>query len=227
MKGPDFVLEVVSRSTWAVDRNEKPKSVCLEVGRGGVLAVRPDGGARWAAAAGDDGWSEAGTGTCRRWRRGSVCGSCTVRCWGWMWEWTRTVRYVITIRRPEGRFRAMRWNAPPGRRRTDHWRGRRPPPSRSPRRGLRSFRRCCGSCRARNALCPGMVRSDEPVRGRDQLPGEIGGPATSGAAGGAPAYRWGRTPSDPAPSPATVEPARGTPPSRGGSARENGSRSAG
>ena len=24
-KGPDFVLEVVSRSTWAVDRNEKPK----------------------------------------------------------------------------------------------------------------------------------------------------------------------------------------------------------
>ena len=43
-KGPDFVLEVASRSTWAADRDEK-RALYESLGAGGVLALRPDAGA--------------------------------------------------------------------------------------------------------------------------------------------------------------------------------------
>ena len=70
-KGPDFVLEVVSRGTWRVDRDEKPK-VYAKPGGGGVLAVRPDGGASGVADPGD----AAG----RRQVPGLAAGGVAVRC---------------------------------------------------------------------------------------------------------------------------------------------------
>ena len=56
-KGPDFVLEVASPSTWREDVGRKRGHLC-GVGGEGVLAVRPVGGAPEAGAAGEPlgGW---------------------------------------------------------------------------------------------------------------------------------------------------------------------------
>ena len=89
-KGPDFVLEVVSRGTWRVDRDEKPK-VYAKAGGWRSTGCTTRRGSIWRRGSGGCGWPEAGTGTCRRWRRGSVCGSCAVRYRGSMWAWTATV----------------------------------------------------------------------------------------------------------------------------------------
>ena len=81
-KGPDFVLEITSRTTYREDQGRK-RELYLFAGRAGVLAVRPDARLSGAAAAGpgvERGGvppsARSGSWRTARWRWRAVC-------WGW------------------------------------------------------------------------------------------------------------------------------------------------
>ena len=151
-KGPDFVLEVASRSPWAVDRDEKRGGgggVCI-ARCGGILAVRPDGEAFRDAAARDasggrwlPGAGAAGAGA----RSGSR------RKFAWSPDGAQYGTGARCARGPRG------WIAPvrPGDRKGFAGVLRRnTSPARPPRRGWPSWRRWCRNFGS-DALGPGAT----------------------------------------------------------------------
>ena len=89
-KGPDFVLEVVSESTWVVDRDEKPEPYAsLEVGE--YWLFDPTGEQYPPRLRG----MRLEGGRYRSWRerhRAWAGGPCTVRCWGSTYGWIGAAR---------------------------------------------------------------------------------------------------------------------------------------
>ena len=217
-KGPDFVLEVVSRSTWAVDRNEKPK-VYARLGVEEYWLYDPTGEARWAAAAGDA--------TGRRRVPGLAAGSVGVRCaeaaqcGAGAGCGSGPGRCGMSLRSGDRKGAAEPCNGtrrPGGGGDQGEAGGRRP-------RGRRG-----ADCGASGAVA-GVAGRAHSARGWEVTSPFAGGISfRTNSARPRPAahpHADDRTPSDSAPPPATVEPAPGTPPSRGGGERGSGSRSAG
>ena len=220
-KGPDFVLEVVSRSTWAVDRNEKPK-VYARLGVEEYWLYDPTGE--------HDGPRLRG-----------------MRLVGGGYRDLPPVASGFGVRKLRSAVLGLDLGDGPGRcgmsLRSGDRKGASEPCNGTRRPGGGGDQREAGGRRPRgrrgadcgaSGAAAGVAGRAHSARGWEVTNPFAGGISfrVRSAARLRPArpaahpHAGGRTPSDPAPSPATVEPAPGTPPSRGGSARENGSRSA-